>query len=70
MSDMDLQLRKVDIDFSDAKIHWNPAGPEAGVGSVASLSIAHRNAARVLPDPVGAMTRACSPLPIASHAPA
>jgi predicted metal-dependent hydrolase len=28
MSDMDLQLRKVDIDFSDAKIHWNPAGPE------------------------------------------
>ncbi|MGH8998788.1 MAG: metal-dependent hydrolase [Acidimicrobiia bacterium] len=25
---MDLKLRRVDIDFSDAKIHWNPAGPE------------------------------------------
>ena len=27
-SDMDLKLRKVDIDFSDAKIHWNPQYPE------------------------------------------
>ncbi len=40
----------------------------AGGGSVASLSIAHRNAASVLPDPVGAMTSAFSPLPIALHA--
>ncbi len=40
----------------------------AGGGSVASLSIAHKNAASVLPDPVGAMTSAFSPLPIAFHA--
>jgi len=25
---MDLKLRKVEIDFSDAKIHWNPEYPE------------------------------------------
>ena len=29
----------------------------------------HRNAASVLPDPVGATTSACRPAPIASHAP-
>ncbi|GAA0611974.1 hypothetical protein GCM10009547_12510 [Sporichthya brevicatena] len=28
MSDMELKVRKVTIDFSDAKIHWNPTGPE------------------------------------------
>jgi predicted metal-dependent hydrolase len=28
MTDMDLKLRKVDIDFSDAKVHWNPDCPE------------------------------------------
>ena len=28
MSDMTLQVRKVNIDFSDARIHWNPWGPE------------------------------------------
>lgn len=27
-ADMDLKLRKVDIDFSDAKVHWNPTCPE------------------------------------------
>ena len=32
----------------------------AGGGSVASRSIAHRKAARVLPEPVGASTRVCS----------
>ena len=26
--DMDLKLRKVDIDFSDATVHWNPEYPE------------------------------------------
>jgi hypothetical protein len=39
----------------------------AGGGSVASRSIAHRNAARVLPDPVGASTSVCSPAAIAFH---
>ena len=42
----------------------------SGGGSAASLSIAHRNAASVLPDPVGATTSVSSPLPIARHAPA
>ncbi len=36
----------------------------AGTGSLASLSIAHRNAASVLPEPVGAITRVWSPAPI------
>ncbi len=40
----------------------------AGVGSVASLSIAHKNAASVLPDPVGAMTSTFSPSPMAFQA--
>ncbi len=31
--------------------------------------MAHKNAARVLPDPVGAMTSAFSPAETASHAP-
>ncbi len=35
----------------------------AGRGTAASLSIAHRNAASVLPDPVGAMTRVSCPFP-------
>ena len=39
-------------------------------GTAASRSIAHRNAASVLPDPVGATTRASSPLPMARQAPA
>ena len=41
-----------------------------GGGTAASLSIAHRNAASVLPDPVGATTSVSSPLPIACQAPA
>lgn len=28
MSDMTLQVRKITIDFDDARIDWNPAGPE------------------------------------------
>src|SRR6266581_9245332 len=40
----------------------------AGTGSVASLSMAHRNAASVLPDPVGAITSVFSPLPIDAQA--
>ena len=41
----------------------------AGRGSVsASRSIAHRNAASVLPDPVGAMTSVLSPSAMADHA--
>ena len=39
-----------------------------GEGSRASPSIAHRNAASVLPDPVGAMTRVLSPSAMAFHA--
>ncbi len=39
-----------------------------GAGSAASLSMAHKKAASVLPDPVGAMTSAFSPLPMAFHA--
>src|SRR5690606_4246645 len=42
----------------------------SGGGSVSNRSIAARNAASVLPDPVGATTSACSPEAIASHAPA
>ncbi len=45
--------------------------PDGSDGSrCASRSIAQRNAARVLPDPVGATTRACRPCAIADHAPA
>ena len=41
----------------------HPAAPlrSAGGGAAASRSIAHRNAASVLPDPVGAMTSVSSP---------
>src|SRR5699024_11403110 len=42
----------------------------AGSGPVSRWSNAHRNAASVLPDPVGATTRVCSPEEIACHAPA
>ncbi len=42
----------------------------AGLGRVASRSSAHRNAASVLPDPVGATTSACSPAAAADQAPA
>ena len=38
-----------------------------GTGSVASRSIAHRNAARVLPDPVGARISVWSPAAIAGQ---
>ena len=38
--------------------------------AAASLSMAHRNAARVLPEPVGATTSVCSPALMAAHAPA
>ena len=41
----------------------------SGTGAVSSRSIDHRNAASVLPDPVGATTSACRPARIASHAP-
>ncbi len=37
-------------------------------GSFAILSIAYRNAASVLPEPVGAEIRTCSPEAIAGHA--
>ncbi|SKT69504.1 Uncharacterised protein [Mycobacteroides abscessus subsp. abscessus] len=37
--------------------------------SCTRVSMAHRNAARVLPDPVGAMTRVLSPLAMDCHAP-
>ena len=40
----------------------------AGGGVAASRSSAHRKAASVLPDPVGAMTSVSSPLPIADQA--
>ena len=40
----------------------------AGTGAAASRSSAHRKAASVLPDPVGAMTSVSSPLPIAVQA--
>ena len=42
----------------------------SGRGTAASRSIAHRNAASVLPDPVGATTSVSSPLPMAPQAPA
>ena len=41
----------------------------AGGGSAASRSSAHRNAASVLPEPVGATTSACRPACAAAHAP-
>src|SRR3954453_15261707 len=40
----------------------------SGRGSAAKRSIAHMNAASVLPDPVGALIRTCSPEAIAGHA--
>src|SRR3954469_3392182 len=40
----------------------------SALGVPASRSIAHRNAASVLPDPVGALIRTCSPEAIAGHA--
>lgn len=42
--------------------------PTVGDGRDASLSMAARKAASVLPEPVGATTRACSPRAIAAHA--
>src|ERR1039458_8817858 len=44
------------------------AGVSRSWGSLASWSIAHRNAASVLPDPVGAEIRTCSPEAIAGQA--
>src|SRR6516165_3764968 len=41
-----------------------------GAGVLASRSSAQRNAARVLPDPVGAITRVLSPPAMEAHAPA
>ena len=41
----------------------------AGAGSLASRSIDQRKAASVLPEPVGATTRALRPAPIAAQAP-
>src|SRR6516165_1009172 len=41
-----------------------------GAGVLASRSSAQRNAARVLPDPVGAITRVLSPPAMDDHAPA
>src|SRR5690348_15664801 len=41
----------------------------AGTGPLASRSSAHRNAASVLPDPVGAMTSVLSPPAMEDHAP-
>lgn len=38
-----------------------------GAASAARRSIAHRNAARVFPEPVGAWIRVCEPSAIASH---
>lgn len=46
---------------------WVPAG-RSGLAAPARLSSAHRNAARVLPEPVGAMTSVLSPLAIAVQA--
>ena len=33
-----------------------------------NASMAHKNAARVLPEPVGAASKVCAPLRIAAHA--
>ena len=44
--------------------------PAAAAGAVTRASMAERNAASVLPDPVGATTSVFSPRPIASQAPA
>ncbi len=49
------------------------AAPASAAGAAAfswkTRSMAHRNADSVLPDPVGATTRACRPAKITSHAP-
>jgi len=42
--------------------------PPAAIASPISRSSAHRNAASVLPDPVGAEISACSPVAIAGQA--
>ena len=46
--------------------HWRSASE--GVGAAASRSSAQRNAASVLPEPVGAITSVFSPLPMAAQA--
>ena len=54
-------LQRGDVDEPDA-------GLAASAAASASRSIPHRNAASVLPDPVGAEIRTCSPEAIAGHA--
>ena len=62
--DVDRQrLERGDVEDAAAR----PARPAGG--AAASRSSDHRKAASVLPEPVGATTRACSPLLIASQAP-
>ena len=57
------RLERADVE------HPAAAHRVVGHGSAASRSSADRNAASVLPAPVGATTRVCSPRAIASHAP-
>ena len=45
-----------------------PSSRQASAGWLANRSIAHRNAASVFPEPVGAEIRTCSPDAIAGHA--
>ena len=45
-----------------------PARPSGGLPAAPRVSRAHRNAANVLPDPVGAITSVLSPPEIAAHA--
>jgi hypothetical protein len=44
------------------------ASPASAAPALLSRSSAHRNAASVFPDPVGAETKTCSPPAIAGHA--
>ena len=55
------RLQRRDVDEPDLLLL-------ARAGSVASRSIPYRNAASVLPEPVGALIRTCSPEAIAGHA--
>ena len=59
------RLERADVEHPAAALRAS-----AGAGSRASRSSDQRNAARVLPEPVGATTSALRPAPIARHAPA
>ena len=76
VADADQRGAEVALDVDGERLHRRdvedaaPPEPSAGGGSAASRSSAQRNADSVLPEPVGATTRAWCPELIAAQAPA